>query len=97
MVRFYTKVAFRRPLFFYVQVRLQVLYIFFKGSDAHWSDLTNGLGIVVLKTLRYVDITGLFQLVDLDAEIAGGGVRLFPEKGKFRFFDRDQDTYDGQP
>lgn len=86
----------KTALFFYIQIGLEVFYIFFEGGDAGGSDLANGLGVVVLKGFGDIDVAGLFQLIDLDAEIAGRGARLFPEIGKFRLFDRDQDADDGQ-
>jgi hypothetical protein len=65
-------------LFFYIQIGLQVLYVFLEGLHALRRDLADGLRIVIFKRFDDVYITGFLQLVDLYAEVTCRRIGLFP-------------------
>src|SRR5580692_7214598 len=88
--------ALTPPLFFYIEIALEIADIFLEGNDTLGRDLANGLRIIVFKGFDDIDITCLLELVDLDAQVTSRGIGLFPEVSELRLLYRDQDGHYGQ-
>ena len=87
----------RGALFFYIKIALEIADIFLEGNDTLGRDLANGLRIIVFKGFDDIDVACFLELVDLDAQVAGCSVCLFPQISELRFFHGDQQGYDRQP
>ncbi len=82
---------------FYPQIRLQAFYILFESFDSLARDPANSLRVVVLELLRYFNISHIFEFIDLNTQIAGGGVGLFPDKSELSFFHTYKKRNNSQP
>lgn len=64
--------------------------IIFKSFDPGFCDPAGGLGVVALEGFLYRNVPPLGQLIELYAQIAGGGAGLSPEKCKVSLLHTDQ-------
>ncbi len=84
-------------LFVKSQVRLQIVYIFFKSLDTYRCYFTDGLRIIVFKLLHHFNISCFFQLVDLHTEIARRCVGLLFNESELSFFQSNKKRYYSKP
>lgn len=71
-------------------ISLQCFHVGREGIGAFRRDAADGAGLFPLESLLHFDVSGLFEFVDLYAQVTGRGPGLFLDVGKFGLVDTDE-------
>ena len=66
----------------FAKIRLEIANIYFKCPDTLLCYFTNRLRIIILELFRHINISGIFQFLNLYTQVAGSRVCFPPDKSE---------------